>query len=886
GRTRQFAATALDSADMAIPGKLITWSSSVIAVATVDSTGLATAAGDGTTTITAAADGVSGTASLTVSRVVAVVAVAPAAARLTGAGATQQFTASAFDSSGASLTGRTFTWSASPPGVATVDSTGLATAVARGTTTISALAGEVSGTAELTVDGTITYATEEIAFISTRDGNREVYVMEADGSAARRITNTPEDEYRPAWAPDRSAIVFERVVGGAHQIFRISAGGSDERQLTVDGENIRPRFSPDGTKIAFTTSRSGLQEVWVMAGDGSNQRRLVSPGRVVNDPGAVYPVGDYFGDWSPDGANIAYVRYECPEGCWSGLAFADSAGARVDTLGIYGGAPSVLHAVRWSPQGWRIAMTSEPSGGDTTLASAHLGSPNGLLPDHSLSFDANAAYAGTWDRVVFESEDGGPHGIYSGNLGSSGVRLSPDGVAEYEPDHAPPASLSVLSSIGIAGDTITPLDPGQTRQLSGTAADQSGAPITAENHFQWLVNGVYPDYLVAQVDPTGLVTARAGGRARVIARYGNLFWDTTSVPVSHPSGTWAPVTEMTQGRYGHAGVLLNDGRVLISGGIVGYSGGVIVTSSTELYDPATDTSIASGGMRAFRYEHTATVLPDGRVLLVGGRYGDFVRTVQRTAELYDPTTGTTAYTDSLGEGSPVCCTGRRLHTATLLADGKVLVAGGGGATSGNLSYALNRAELYDATAGTFTPTGLMVVARQQHTATRLPDGRVLLTGGIGASFQWGFQSAEIFDPSSGTFALADSMAVGRREHAAIALADGRVLVTGGYDYGANRPIASAEIYDPATGQFTTTGSMVDARRGHRMTLLPDGRVLVTGGLTNSAEVYDPASGTFSLTGAMSLPRDNHVAVLLPSDLVAVFGATGGNLQRGIELYRP
>jgi dipeptidyl aminopeptidase/acylaminoacyl peptidase len=760
---------------------------------------------------------------------------------------------------------------------------------------ISAVAGGVSGAAELTVEGGITYATEEIVFISTRDGNREVYVMEADGSAARRITNSPEDEDRPSWAPDRTAIVFERAVDGAHQIFRISAGGSDEVQLTVDGENTRPRFSPDGTKIAFTTSRSGQQEVWVMAADGSNQRRLVNPGPLADDPGAVYPVGDYFGDWSPDGANIVYVRYECPEGCWSELRFADSTGARVDTLGIYGDAPSVLHAVRWSPQGWRIAMTREPSGGDTALASADLGNPNGSLPDHSLSFDANPAYAGTWDRVVFESEDGGPHGIYIGNLGSAGVRLSPVAVAEYEPDHVPPASLSLLTSIGIVGDTVTPIDPGQTRQLTGAAADQNGAPITAENRFQWFVNGVYPDYLVAQVDTTGLVTGRAGGRARVVARYGNLFWDTVAVTVTHAPGTWAPATLMTQGRYGHAGSLLNDGRVLISGGIAGYSGGAIVTSSTELYDPATDTSIASGGMRALRHEHTATTLPDGRVLLVGGRYGDLVRTVQRTAELYDPATGTTTYTDSLGKFGNACCTGRQWHTATLLNDGRVLVAGGGGATSSNLSYALRGAELYDPAAGAFAATGDMALARQQHTATLLPNGTVLVTGGVQSSLQWGLASAEIYNPATGAFAFTDSMAVGRREHAAVALADGRVLVTGGYDYGLRRAIASAEIYDPATGTFTYTDSLVTGRRGHRATLLPDGRVLITGGLywsggylyaANTAEIYDPASGTFTATGAMTQYRHNHVAVLLSNGFVAVFGATSGNLNPGVELYKP
>ena len=880
GATRQLAAAVYDSTGAAIAGKTFTWASADTGVVQVDSTGLARAVGDGATTISASADGVVGSAALTVARVVAEVTVSPAASILPTIGATQQFTAAAFDSAVASITGKSFTWSSSAPGVATVDTLGLATAVSSGVTTITATADGVADSAELTVSIGPTTATEEIVFISTRDGNREVYVMEADGSGARRITNSPEDEYRPAWAPGRSALVFERDLSGTRQIFRIGAGGSGEVQLTVDGENTRPRFSPDGTRMAFTSTRNGMPEVWVMAAGGSDQRRLVDPGSG--------SLGNYFGDWSPDGTRIVFVWYGCTEdGCGSELAFTDSSGARIGDLGIYGSNPSVGHAVRWSPQGWRLAMTAEPSGGDTTLGSAGPDYSVRVMPDHSVTFDANAAYAGDWDRFVWESEDSGVHGIYGGQYGSSGLRLSPNGIGEFEPDHIPPAQPSYLVAVAIAGDTLTPINPGETRQLTRLGYDQNGVTIIPENGFQWYVNGVYPDYSVARVDTNGLVTGSAGGRALVIAQYlYGMFGDSVHVTVTHAPGTWAPGGLMDQGRWAHAGALLGDGRALITGGIVGYCapGCEIIGSSTELYDPATGTSTASGGMRAFRKEHTATVLNDGRMLLVAGRYGGLVREVQRTAELYDPATGTTAYTDSLGKSDLVCCTGRRWHTATKLNDGRVLVAGGGGATSSNQSYALRQSELYDPGAGTFTPTGLMTIPRQTHTATLLPDGKVLIVGGIGSSFQWGSLSAEIYDPGTGTFTLADSLAVERREHAAVALADGRVLVTGGYNYSSGTFFASAEIYDPATGQFAPTGNMTTGRWRHTATLLPNGQVLITGG--NTADLYDPVSGTFTATGAMFQSRNYHLAVLLPSGLVAVFGATSGNLNPSIELYRP
>ncbi|HXV87455.1 MAG TPA: Ig-like domain-containing protein, partial [Gemmatimonadales bacterium] len=231
GATRQLAAAAFDTVGAVLSETAFTWSSSESAVITVDSTGLVTAVADGNATISARADGVVGTAVLAVARVVAGVAVSPPAASLTSPGATQQFSAAAQDSGGAPMPAVMFVWAATPGGIATVDSTGLATAIGEGSATINATSGDVTGSAQLLVSFSVVNATEEIVFISTRDGNREVYAMEADGTGARRLTNSPEDEYRPGWAPDRSAVVFEREVDGTRQIFRVNGGGGGEAQL-------------------------------------------------------------------------------------------------------------------------------------------------------------------------------------------------------------------------------------------------------------------------------------------------------------------------------------------------------------------------------------------------------------------------------------------------------------------------------------------------------------------------------------------------------------------------------------------------------------------------------------------------------------------------------
>jgi Galactose oxidase, central domain len=231
-------------------------------------------------------------------------------------------------------------------------------------------------------------------------------------------------------------------------------------------------------------------------------------------------------------------------------------------------------------------------------------------------------------------------------------------------------------------------------------------------------------------------------------------------------------------------------------------------------------------------------------------------------------TPSTAFAQASGVFAPTGSMGtaRQEHTATRLTSGKILIAGGD-SSSGFLATA----EIYDPATGTFAPTGSMNVQRGRHTATLLPSGKVLIAGG-GNQSTVSLASAELYDPNSGTFATTGDMMAGRSLHTATLLLNGKVLVAGGYAISG----PNAELYDPDTGEFTPTGSMHITRYGHTATLLPNGEVLIAGGVSGvteaSAELYDPNMGMFTLLAdPMTTTRAYHTATLLPNGKVLLAG---------------
>src|SRR5262249_6123433 len=236
-------------------------------------------------------------------------------------------------------------------------------------------------------------------------------------------------------------------------------------------------------------------------------------------------------------------------------------------------------------------------------------------------------------------------------------------------------------------------------------------------------------------------------------------------------------------------------------------------------------SVSSSIMTTERKGHTATILADGRVLIVGGE--NAAGGYQNSAEIFDPATNLFSQTASLA-------TGRADHAAVKLADGRVLIAGGRTATG-----AINTTEIFNPAAGTFTSGPAMSVARTGNSATLFADGRVLIAGGDENG------SAEIFDPSTGSVgSVGANLITARSKHSAVLLPDGRVLIIGGQDPSAV-PLSSGEIFDRATSSFVGIGGMEVARVRPLLRVLFDGKVQIIGGTNDrSMEIYDSAAGIF------------------------------------------
>ena len=319
-------------------------------------------------------------------------------------------------------------------------------------------------------------------------------------------------------------------------------------------------------------------------------------------------------------------------------------------------------------------------------------------------------------------------------------------------------------------------------------------------------------------------------------------------------GVWETTGSLSVPRYDHTLTLLKKGDVLAAGGRLTNMTPQTLLSSAEVYSSVTGQWTPTGSMAQGRWRHTATLLRNGRVLVTGGFASATTvnaQAVLSSAEIYDPGKGTWSPTGSMH-------TRRALHVAELLPDGRVLVAGGRTCDQAppatcNFTFRSDTAEIYDPDTGTFTPTGSMVHKRHTTAAVTLLDGTVLIPAGF--TEEGNGDTADSYDPATGQFTETQPLNVPRARQGAMLLHDGRVLVAGGFAGG-----NTSEVFDPATGTWSlSAGRMgLPQRFNFSYAVLPNGKALVAGGATNpppsrptSAELYDPATQQWTSAGDMS-----------------------------------
>jgi hypothetical protein len=376
-------------------------------------------------------------------------------------------------------------------------------------------------------------------------------------------------------------------------------------------------------------------------------------------------------------------------------------------------------------------------------------------------------------------------------------------------------------------------------------------------------NGVRWEVLWSEVTPKGIFTLGAIGTHTL--QLDTFYWglsNLVSFDVADCGGVWRNTGSMNTARTYHTATLLANRKVLVTGSWQYPVGG---SDSAELYDGATGAWSVTGSLTTPRAAYTSTLLRNGKVLVVGGYAGSPLSpTLLSSAELYDPQAETWSLTGSLHAA-------RVGHTATLLPDGKVLVAAGDVAGEG--FDGLPSSELYDPGTGTWRVVGsLPYRGHLYQTATLLSTGKVLLVGGIDNREAPPTQGgAALYDPSTEKWTTTPATAIPREGHTATLLPNGKVLVAGGA-----QPPTFAEVYDPETEIWSPTEPSIAA---YTATLLPNGKVFFAGG-----GVFDPGTGSWSEGPSPKMPRrgDGHTATLLSSGrlLLAGGGSPGAEIYDG------
>jgi hypothetical protein len=938
GLTQQFAATGTFTggrkADLTTS---VTWSSLPRTVATINAAGLASSASQGSATITATLNAIKGSTTLSVTApVLESIAVTPANASI-AAGTTQQFTATGTYSDGSkqNLTS-TATWSSSAPGVATISTTGLASAVAPGQTTIEAASGAINGSTTLTVTAgfvlTGSLNTARSWHTATLLNNGMVLMaggIDPSGAlASTELYNPVTGTFTPTGSLNTARYLHTATLLTNGMV--LIAGGYGPLDGSTYGylasaELYNPAtgtFTPTGSlntaRYSHTATLLTNGMVLIAGGygplGGSTHGYLASAELYNPATGIFAPTGSLntgrayhtatllnnglvliAGGLGSSGSSASAELYNPATGTFAATGSLNTARCEhtgtllnnglVLIAGGYGSSASLASAELYNP----ATGTFTPTGSLNTARDSHTAtllndgmvlmaggenSSGTSLADVELYNPATGTFAGTVNLNTARQN-------HTATLLNNGMVLMAGGFINV--------NVSPYYVGAASGELYEPatLTPPNLMSIEVTPATSTLSPGTTQ---QFIATGTLSDSSTEQLasvtwssSDTALaqITNDASNHGLSLANAaGTVTIAATAGSVSgsatltvRPTG-FVDTGSLNDARYAHTATLLNNGMVLMAGGY-GDSG---LIAGAELFAPATGTFTPTGSLHDARYEHTATLLSNGMVLIAGGIDSSGFPTT--SAELYNPANGTFTPTGSLN-------TARCRHTATLLNNGTVLIAGGDDSSFDPTTSA----ELYNPATGIFTPTGSLNTGRMQHTATLLNNGMVLVAGGVAYGHVY-LASTELYNPATGTFTPGGSLNTARGQHTATLLSDGMVLMAGGAASKTGPAIASAELYNPDTGTFTPTGSLSAARWLHTATLLNSGMVLVAGGTPDgstalaSAELYDPATGTFAATGSLNTARYIHTATLLNNGMVLIAGGLGssGSSLASAELY--
>lgn len=364
----------------------------------------------------------------------------------------------------------------------------------------------------------------------------------------------------------------------------------------------------------------------------------------------------------------------------------------------------------------------------------------------------------------------------------------------------------------------------------------------------------------------GVVTSPGSDRCII-----HISWSDVAYPaIVDPA--WGTTGTLAHGRMAHTSTTLPSGRVLIAGG---YTPPYYSVAECEIFDETaaggSGAFVASGSLQAPHVRgKRAVLMADGKVLITGGGYSG----ASKGSEIFDPAAGGGAGASTL---TADMLKPRESHTMTRLPSGKVLVAGGGG-VGPSLAESIT-AELFDPATKTYSATGNLVdILRMMHSASLLSTGKVLIAGGYGNG-EGSLSSTELYDPATGKFTAGPAMLVVRYNHTATTLPSGKVLILGGWG---NGYVSNADLYTPSPtgiGAFAKTGSLAEGRTTPATALLPSGKVLTAGGDNGGAaafaDLWDPAAdagkGAWTSTVALPAGRYGHAASTLPSGKVLISG---------------